>query len=143
MVSPEPHVLEREQSKEEMAVCGGSHGMAPNSGGRWGAGPSFVGRRRNRVSSERLSQVRHAFASAQRDVVGRRLRRSESQGLDTNPAWRDNVRGEPPPISTTDGTPSTILALASFLYRRRSGSPCAAGPLGERCAPGRGPLPFA
>ena len=39
-------------------------------------------------------------------VVGRRLRRSESQGLDTNPARRDNVRGELPPISTTDGTPS-------------------------------------
>jgi hypothetical protein len=44
-----------------------------------------------------------------RDVVGRRwsfLRRSESQGLETNPARRDNVGGELPHISTTIGTPS-------------------------------------
>ncbi len=34
-------VLEREQSEEEMAVGGGSHGTAPNSGGRSGAGPSL------------------------------------------------------------------------------------------------------
>ena len=34
-------VLKREQSEEEMAVGGGGHGMAPNSGGRSGAGPSL------------------------------------------------------------------------------------------------------
>src|SRR5262249_51779892 len=34
-------VLKREQSEEEMAVGGGVHGVAPNSGGRWGGGPSL------------------------------------------------------------------------------------------------------
>ena len=31
---------------------------------------------------------------------------SESKGLDTNPVWRENVRGEPPHISATDETSS-------------------------------------
>ena len=49
-----------------------------------------------------------------RDVVGRRwsfLRRSESQGLETNPARRDNVGGELPHISTTIGTPSPYTTV--------------------------------
>jgi hypothetical protein len=65
-------VLKSEESEEEMAVGGGSHGMAPSSGGRSGAGPSLRGRSKNRVPSERLSQVRHAFASARQSVAGQR-----------------------------------------------------------------------
>jgi hypothetical protein len=55
-----------------MAIRRGAHGVAPKSGGRSDAGPSLGGRPRNRVPSERLSQVRHSFASAPREVVGRR-----------------------------------------------------------------------
>jgi hypothetical protein len=47
-----------------MALGGGSHGMAPKSGGRPGAGTSLGGQPRNQVASGRLSQVRHLFASA-------------------------------------------------------------------------------
>jgi hypothetical protein len=65
-------VLKREQSEEEMAVGGGGHAMAPKSGGRWGAGRGLRGRPRDQVASGRLSQVRHAFASAPRGVAGRR-----------------------------------------------------------------------
>ena len=38
--------------------------------GRAGAGPGLRGRPKDQVASGRLSQVRHAFASATRDVVG-------------------------------------------------------------------------
>ena len=65
-------VLKREQSEEEMAVGGGSHGVAPIVVGRAGAGPGLRGRPRDQVASGRLSQVRHAFASVPRGVVGRR-----------------------------------------------------------------------
>ena len=47
-------VLKREQSEEEVAV-GGGHGVAPNSGGRIGAGPGLRGRPRNRSASGQLS----------------------------------------------------------------------------------------
>jgi hypothetical protein len=83
-----------------------------------GRRPQPRGRPRDPVASGRLSQVRHAFASAPRDVVGRRLRTSESQGLDTNPTRRENVRGELPHISTTDGTPSQSV---SRIVRNRPG----------------------
>ena len=65
-------VLKREQSEEEMAVGGGGHGVAPIVVGRSGAGPGLRGRPRDQVASGRLSQVRHAFASVPRGVVGRR-----------------------------------------------------------------------
>jgi hypothetical protein len=71
-----------------------------------GRRPQPRGRPRDHVASGRLSQVRHAFASVPREVIGRRLRRSESQGLDTNPARCEDVRWELPHISTTNGTPS-------------------------------------
>jgi hypothetical protein len=67
-------VLKCKQSKEEMAVGGGSHGVAPIVVGRSGAGPGLRGRPRDHVASGRLSQVRHAFASAPRGVVAQRLR---------------------------------------------------------------------
>ena len=65
-------VLKREQSELEMAVSGGGHGEAPKSGGRWVQAPAS-GRPRDHVASGRLSQVRHAFASVPREVIGRRL----------------------------------------------------------------------
>ena len=89
-------VLKREQSEQEMAVGGGGHGVVSIVVGRAGAGPGLRGRPRDPVASGRLSQVRHPFAFVPRGVVGQRLRRSESQGLDTNPARRDNVRGNLP-----------------------------------------------
>ena len=66
-------VLKREQSEEEMAVRGGGHGMAPIVVGRAGAGPGLRAGPGIAFASERLSQVRHAFASVPRGVVGRRL----------------------------------------------------------------------
>ena len=71
--------------------------------------PSSLGLRlrpRHHVASGRLSQVRHPFASVPQGAVGGRLRRSETQGLETNSARRENVGGELPHISTTIGTPS-------------------------------------
>ena len=71
--------------------------------------PSSLGLRlrpRYHVASGRLSQVRHPFASVPQGAVGGRLRRSETQGLETNSARRENVGGELPHISTTIGTPS-------------------------------------
>ena len=57
-------VLKREQSEEEMAVCGGSHGMAPNSGGRCvqapasGAGPRIRSHRADYRKSARRICIR-------------------------------------------------------------------------------------
>jgi Transposase IS66 family/IS66 C-terminal element len=82
-----------------------------------GRRPPPRGRPRDHVASGRLSQVSHAFASAPREVIGRRLRRSESQGRDTNPARYEDVRWELPHISTTNGTPSPT-APASVLIRQ-------------------------
>jgi hypothetical protein len=69
--------------------------------------PSSVGLRlrpRHHVASGRLSQVRHPFAFVPPGAVGGRLCRSETQGLETNSAWREHVGGELPHISTTIGT---------------------------------------
>jgi hypothetical protein len=52
-------VPKREQSEEEMAVGGGSHGVVPIVVGRAGAGAGLRGRPRDQVASGRLSQVRH------------------------------------------------------------------------------------
>ena len=91
-------VLKSPTIEEEMAVGGGSHGVAPIVVGRAGARAGLQGRPGYQFASERLSQVRHPFASVRRGVVRPPsfLRRSESQGLDTNPARRNNVRGELP-----------------------------------------------
>jgi hypothetical protein len=84
-----------------MAVGGDSHGMAPIVVGRRGAGPSLgagpgiVSRR----SDYRWSATSLLFASAPRGVAGQPrsfLRRSESLGLDINPARRENVLGNLP-----------------------------------------------
>ena len=68
-------VLQREQSEEEMAVGGGSHGMAPNSGGRWGAGPSLgagPGIQLHRADYCRFAMRLHPYRRARSDSPGGR-----------------------------------------------------------------------
>jgi hypothetical protein len=64
-------VLKGEQSEQEMAVGGSTHGVAPIVVGRAGTGPVLRSWPRDPVASVALSHVRHAFASAPRGIIGR------------------------------------------------------------------------
>ena len=101
-------VLKREQSEEEMAVGGGSHGVAPIVVGRSGEAPASVAGPDIKSHRARLSQVRNCLcirAGVSPDSVDRSSPRSESKGLDTNPARRKNGLGSRPTFQLRPGHP--------------------------------------
>ena len=55
-----------------------------------------------------------------RGVVGGRLRRSETQGLETNPARRKNVRGNRPTFQLQSGHPRLRRAWTPFIIPSQS-----------------------
>ena len=103
-------VLKREQSEEEMAVGGGSHGVAPIVVGRSGKGPSLRGRPRDHVASGRLSQVRHAFASVPPSGV-RRPRSCRGRCVILGPGARVNRADRIRPLAPERDHGNVTLAL--------------------------------